>query len=496
MLEYTSRQITQLTRQYEMFLRSLDILASEEDKAKMCIQMSKIEEKLLVETNSLYEEKYMSLLEQETFLISEEKERLLKLIKLIEDRINYIKDERKKHKEITGYAVAYPNIMGEDRIGELKRKVKIIDKFSENLSKENVLNREINELDDKISEAVKKIKNNKYLNTSLEKKMISLLSRIFNKLDLYKLADQKDIIEAEYNELEYSLIKAKENVKKAKSKGREDLIIECDSLLSSVTLSYEQAKEKKYTLKLIEIFDNAISDYDDLLAKREEMNDILVEISNSYLYGIIGDELNKQYNTIKIEKQDMNTYETLTSEREAKYNELEKITDENNSREFREVLDVLIENEKKRQEELLQEQRKKEYEERQRKLIEEKREEDEKRRKQNQILEERKKSQEQLTKRLLEEQKRFTSEKKIEKDNKEEKIGFNSVVASIPKEKKEDTISFNSMLEVDSIPIIKNNNLKPEIVGSEKPKKENRVLENDMFRDQEDIFPPLKENLG
>ena len=46
-----------------------------------------IEEKILEETNSIYEEEYMLLLGTSTYLLNEEKERLLSLIKLIEDRV-------------------------------------------------------------------------------------------------------------------------------------------------------------------------------------------------------------------------------------------------------------------------------------------------------------------------------------------------------------------------------------------------------------------------
>ena len=41
MLEYTSRQVTQLIRQYEMFLKSLSILTSDLDKEKIYIQMNR-----------------------------------------------------------------------------------------------------------------------------------------------------------------------------------------------------------------------------------------------------------------------------------------------------------------------------------------------------------------------------------------------------------------------------------------------------------------------
>ena len=491
MLEYTSRQVTQLIRQYEMFLKSLSILTSDLDKDKIFYQMNKLEEKILDETNSIYEEEYMLLVGSSTYLVNEEKERLLCLIKLIEDRVEYVKNRRKNHKEITGYNVDYPTILGEDKIGEFKRNIKIIDKFNENKKKENQLSIEINELDLRISEAVKKIKNNKNLNTTLEKKMISLLTRIFDKLDLYKLAEEKDDIEEAYKELEFSLTKAKENVKKAKSSGKEELIIECDSLLSSITLEYEKVKEKKYTLRLMEIYDNVISDYEQLLAKREEMNDTLNEISSSHLYSIIGEELIKQYNTIKIEKQDMNTYETLVTERENKYNELERVTEENNSNEFREVLDELLVNEKKKQEELMQEQRKKEYEERQRRLIEEKKLEDERRKRQQLILEERKKEQESRTKKLLEQQRKTVIVPKEEEE--EDKISYSGLSSSVSKEEINKGVSINSVLKADSIPIIKNNKLTPEKVGIDKAvKSKEEVKEIDLFPNQENIFPTLK----
>lgn len=482
MLEYTSRQVTQLVRQYDMFLKSLNIITNDLDKEKIYMQMDKIKERILIETNNIYEEKYMMLLGSTTYLISEEKERLLCLIKLIEERIEYVKKERLRHKEITGNLIDYPKILGEDKLGEFRNHIKIIDKFNENKRKENALSIEINELDSRISEAIKKIKNNKNLNTTLEKKMIGLLSKVFDKLGYYELTKDKDNILKEYDELEFSLNKAKDNVKKAKLSGKEELVLECESLLTSVNATFSLVKEKKYILKLMEVYDNIISDYEQLLSKREEMNDILNEIQDSHLYSIVGEELTKQYNTIKIEKQDMNSYESLISERENKYEMLEKIVNENNSKEFMDVLDDLLVNEKKRQEELMQEQRKHDYEERQRRLIEEKRLEDERRKRQQLIIEERKKEQETLTKKLLEQQR-----KTVIKDNKkEEKNVVNNINNT---ENVEKAVSFNSVLEKDMIPIIKNNNLVNEEVG--KSNDEIKKIDTDDIFMNDNLFPEI-----
>ena len=71
MLEYTSRQVTQLIRQYEMFLKSINILTDNSDKEKILTQMTKIKERILEETNSIYEEEYMLLLGSSTYLVSD-----------------------------------------------------------------------------------------------------------------------------------------------------------------------------------------------------------------------------------------------------------------------------------------------------------------------------------------------------------------------------------------------------------------------------------------
>ena len=475
MLEYTSRQITQLVRQYEMFLKSLSITTSDSDREKIYVQMNRIQERILSETNSIYEEEYMLLLGSNTYLINEERERLSKLITLIEDRIEYVNNTRQKHKELTGFNVDYPKILGEDKLGEYKNSIRIIDKFNENKKNETILSNEINELDPKISEAVKKIKNNRELNTSLEKKMITLLTKVFDKLELYSLTDEKEEIERDFEELEYSLNKAKENVKKSKLSNREELKLECDSLLSSITLEYEKVKEKKYTLRLMEIYDNVITDYEQLLNKREEMYNILNEISSSKLYSIVGEELNKQYNTIKIEKQDMSTYETLVSEREKKYSELQEILEENDSQEFKDVLDELLLNEKKRQEEFLKEQRKREYDERQKRLIEEKKLEDERRKRQQLINEERKKEQGDLTQKLIEEQNNTVIKPQETVDNNEK-----------------NKVSFSSVLENDAIPIIQKQGLSNEKIGSEQVINPQETQDNNSIFLDSNIFPVVE----
>ena len=113
--------------------------------------------------------------------------------------------------------------------------------------------------------------------------------------------------------------------------------------------------------------------YDELLDKRSKIDDILKNIENSPLYDEINDELCKEYNTIKLEKQDLDNYDSLKEVREKKNKTLSSIEEENNSPEFKEVLDKLIKNEKNYRDEQVRRARKIENEERERKFLENKR---------------------------------------------------------------------------------------------------------------------------
>ena len=67
--------------------------------------------------------------------------------------------------------------------------------------------------------------------------------------------------------------------------------------------------EELNILKLIDIYDKMTSSYEELLTKREKIDEIFKNIDESELYKRLYDELSKQYNTIKLEQRDIETYE-------------------------------------------------------------------------------------------------------------------------------------------------------------------------------------------
>ena len=395
MLEYTSREIVQAEKQYDMLLASLEY-CDEKDKEDLYIELDKIQENILSATNDIYEETYNKLISKHTSLIDEEQEKLTNIISLIEDRIKYINEKRQKHKDITGTLIEIPKVLGEEKLADYKNKIEIINKYKQNIKLKKELNKEISVLEEKEKIYLSKLKANDKINVELEAKMQDILSKSFEAMDLFSLLERTEEIELAYKELSFAKEKAMENVESAQKSFDNELIIECKNMLDSIALEYDKYFEKKMLLELLNIYDKPVDGYDELLAKREKMQDIFMNIEDSDFYKLVSSEMEKQYNTIKIEEQDVKTYREIIDDLSERKQKIEEIDFENSSDEFSEILDQLIKNEKAKQEQLLQEQRKKEYDERQRKLILENKKQEELKRKQILIDEARRKEEQRL----------------------------------------------------------------------------------------------------
>lgn len=543
MIEYANESVIKALKQYDMLSKSLKFTTDLKQKQEICYQMTRIIQRVLEITNAIYEDKYLKVANRSTYLMDEEKNRLLELINLVNERRTYVNNQIANNVEITGISFDSGSVLGEDKIEEYKEQVKIIEKYKNNIKLNGVLKEEIADLDVSIKKANDKISSNKILNKQLESKMIKLLDNAFDKLSLFELQEREKEIDLAYTELGYSLEKAKENAKIARKDCSSDIILECDNMLASITLEYERYKEKKLILRLIEIYKNPTDGYDELLSKREEINSILSGIVSSELYLEVGEELNKEYATIKLEQQDVATLKSLMEERDSKKVTLEEINRENDSEQFKGILSNLLENEKKYQERLLLERKKREEEEKARELEEERRKQEEILRRQKALEEERKKEIEERTKQLLVEKKNpilFASkeDKNKEAKNLERKINqnvYNSAsLKSEVREKRDvktkdgnalssvrgtgDSVSSNLGKENirkdrttgvsvrpsddifsreqrntrkvnDGIPVIKNRSLGDNVVSSRKETRKEDVFPKVKLDKEKDIFP-------
>ena len=403
MTNYNNGNVVQYLRQYEMFSNSLNLVKNREEKDMIIKQLTKLEYKILEATNESYEEEYYTLANKECGLLDEEKKRVTMLIDLINQRLSYVEKRCNDHYQLTGDTLDAPDVLGANTLDNLEARVKIIDKYTKNIKLESELKEEVKNLSNKITLASQKIDINKSLNIELESKFKTLIANALEKNGLYDLLEAKDEIEYAYYETEKSLTLAELNLESAKTSPL-NVISDCEEILQEVKDDYVKYRDKLSLLRLMELFNKDVDTYDELLRKRKDINDLFKYIKNSDFVNMVIDTVSTQYNTILMERQDINTYDDLRLEKERKLEALEEIEAENNSDEFQNVLKVLIENERKKQEKILEEKRRIEEEEKKKRLEIEKRKQEEILKRQKIIEEARKKEIEKRTRQLLEQQ--------------------------------------------------------------------------------------------
>jgi hypothetical protein len=184
----------------------------------------------------------------------------------------------------------------------------------------------------------------------------------------------------------------------------------------------------------MEMFNREVDTYEGLFEKRREINELFRYIKDEEFLNMVMDVVTKQYNTILMEQQDVNTYNDLIVERERKMEALSEINEENRSERFQEVLEQLIKNEEVRQARILEEQRKIEEEEKKKKLEIERKKREEILKRQKIIEEARKKEMEKRTKLLLEQQQNSV----LQTNKKDKGISFENIKDISNKENLED----------------------------------------------------------
>ena len=263
-------------------------------------------------------------------------------------------------------------------------------------------------------------------------------------------------------------------------------------MLREVKADYVKYKDKLSILKLMELFNKEVNTYDELLAKRKQVNDLFKYIKNNDLIQAVMDTISKQYNTIMMEQQDVNTYNDLKAEKERKLEALAEIEDENESEEFQKVLKVLIENEKKKQEKILEEQRRVEEAEKKKRMEFERKKQEEILKRQKIIEEARKKEIEKRTKQMLEQQQKSVLQpKKKDTEFSFETIKDNSINKDTTIEKEDTRLEKTedekiSLLDKINIIDSEKNDFKDEKVTLEE-----EVKETPIFKDKSDIEKEL-----
>lgn len=470
MVSYNNSNVVQCVRQYGMFADSLNLVKTNEERKMIIKQLTKLEQKIIDLTNEIYVEEYYALANKECSLIGEERNRVNMLIDLINQRLSYVEKRCNNHYQLTGETIELEDVLGANTLEILEDRIVVIDKYSKNVQLEEELSKDVESLTNKITLAAEKIEINKTLNQELEKSFCELLSDSFEKMGYYELFDNKDTIEYAYYETEKSLTLAELNLESAKMSSF-NVLEECKEMLDSVKADYIKYKEKINILKLMEMFNKEVTDYEELLEKRKEVNELFRYIKNEDFLRMVTETVTKQYNTILLEQQDVNTYNELILERDRKLDTLAEINEENNSERFRNVLEELIKNEEARQAKILEEKKKLEEEENKKRLEIERKKREEILKRQKIIEEARKKEIEKRTKLMLEQQQNSILQTKKE-------VSFENIKDDINRET-------DGVLKEEVLPKIKGD------INLENNVNDNLLDDNIIFKNKVDIEKEL-----
>jgi len=282
----------------------------------------------------------------DTLKLEEEEKKLAVLVDYIggrvEQRISLLSD----FANVTGYDLqGLPPIKYYDKLDDYKERLKYIREYLSNIEQINKLDLEIEQADTKLNEAYLTKATSEEQNLKNEELLQTKFNNLVKNMDIFKEVTEENI-EIKLNEASYKVEDSKKSLdiftKSFTTLSGSGISVEEEKEYLSYVEGAEEAfynnKEEEYLLKIYHLLMEKNSEYNKLLIKREELNDILYErinlrkelkIPNSDILGNIYDILEKQYDDIKRQSANMNKIEALTEEISIKKEQLNELVTEN-----------------------------------------------------------------------------------------------------------------------------------------------------------------------
>ena len=282
----------------------------------------------------------------DTLKLEEEEKKLAVLVDYIggrvEQRISLLSD----FANVTGYDLqGLPPIKYYDKLDDYKERLKYIREYLSNIEQINKLDLEIEQADTKLNEAYLTKATSEEQNLKNEELLQTKFNNLVKNMDIFKDVTEENI-EVKLNEVSYKVEDSKKSLdiftKSFTTLSGSGISVEEEQEYLSYVEGAEEAfynnKEEEYLLKIYHLLMEKNSEYNKLLIKREELNDILYErinlrkelkIPNSDILGNIYDLLEKQYDDIKRQSTNMNKIESLTNEISIKKEQLNELVAEN-----------------------------------------------------------------------------------------------------------------------------------------------------------------------
>lgn len=302
----------------------------------------------------LYEEKLASKMYTTTTL-EEEKERLIDLIKCIEDRM----DERNKfiddYLNVTGnFLDSIDRVLEEDELSDYKLRLDNISDYLSNVQEINSIKRTLDEKRRELEEKYENKSNNEIINNKLEEELVEEFNKVIINDEYYKNLNYLDI-DLELEKINTSIIDKREvmntfissydalSVSGISGAEREEYL----SYVQDAKEDYYACLEKNYILNIYKLVLDKITDYDKLYDKRLKIEKLLedratdrkeLSIKDRDMLEYFSNICKEHLNIIKSQKFNIENIDKLILEISNYEDRLEELEGSNNRQEIVDLL--------------------------------------------------------------------------------------------------------------------------------------------------------------
>lgn len=301
------------------------------------------------EIDAMNDEVYLKNIEgkfYDTLKLEEEEKKLTVLVDYIggrvEQRISLLSD----FANVTGYDLQnLPSIKYYDKLDDYKERLSYIREYLSNIEQIEKLNNDIEQADKKLNEAYLNRASSEEHNKKIENTLLDKFSGVFKTLEFFKDVNENNVDER-LNDIVYKVEDSKKSLDifnksfttlsgSGISKEEEKEYL---SYVENAKCAYYTHKEQEYVLRLYKLLLSKYVDYNQILYKREEINDILydrlklrkeLEIPGNDVFNSVYDLLERQYDDIKRQSVDIENIEKLTNKINNKKAELNRLENEN-----------------------------------------------------------------------------------------------------------------------------------------------------------------------
>lgn len=283
--------------------------------------------------------------------IEEEKKRLEKLIKFLEDRLDKRNDLEDRYYIATGdYISGLQIIISDKELNEKKERLSLINKYIDTNSEIDNVNDSISKLKLLLNEEEQKKEEYKTKNQIMEDELYSEFMNAIKEDNSYinitedNIDEELDNIKVLVKESKETLDVTRDSVKNLITSGLED---DYTSYVEEAEKGYFVIKNKELYLKLYKLVSTFEDDFNSIFTKRENISEILKErkilredLSITDIDDLLSFEKKvvSQIDIINKEKEVLENISNYTNRIEFKENRLEELENDNNSVEILAIL--------------------------------------------------------------------------------------------------------------------------------------------------------------